>query len=186
MKRAPLTRSRPPRARAPCRRADRSNIGQLKDKTMMHVRSTKAEDVPALKLVLDGTQLFPSDMLPEMMSQFLSGSDCEDLWLTCEADGRAIGFCYAAPEQLTEGTWNMLAIAVLPSRQGTGAGGALVSTLEARLRESGHRVLIADTSGTAEFNRTREFYRKNGYVEEARIRDFWSAGADKVVFWKSL
>ncbi|MEO1249198.1 MAG: GNAT family N-acetyltransferase, partial [Pseudomonadota bacterium] len=31
-----------------------------------------------------------------------------------------------------------------------------------------------------------EFYRRCGYVEEARIRDFWSAGDDKIVFWKAL
>jgi ribosomal protein S18 acetylase RimI-like enzyme len=90
------------------------------------------------------------------------------------------------PEALTDGTWNMLAIAVLPARQGEGRGGALVARLEAILRDRGQRVLIADTSGTDAFARTRAFYRVNGYAEEARIRDFWAEGDDKVVFWKSL
>lgn len=152
----------------------------------MKIRLTKFEDIPALKLVLDGTELFPSEMLPDMMSGFLSTEKSEDVWLTCEADGKAIGFCYAAPEALTEGTWNMLAIAVLPEKQGSGAGGAIVKELEANLRKSGHRVLIADTSGADEFTKTREFYRKNNYTQEARIRDFWAEGDDKVIFRKSL
>lgn len=153
----------------------------------MTIRPTKHEDVPALKLVLDGTELFPSEMLPEMVGQFLSDQDSQDVWLTLEDDsGTAIGFCYAAPEQLTEGTWNMLAIAVLPERQGTGVGGAITRKLEDVLREKGQRVLIAETSGTDRFAMTREFYRKSGYKEEARIRDFWDAGDDKVVFWKAL
>jgi hypothetical protein len=46
--------------------------------------------------------------------------------------------------------------------------------------------LIADTSGTDDFAPTRAFYRKNGYAEEARIRDFWAKGDDKVVFWTAL
>jgi len=80
----------------------------------------------------------------------------------------------------------MLAIAVHPSKQGGGHGGAIVERLEAVLREEGHRVIIADTSGKDEFAKTRAFYAKSGYSLEARIRDFWSAGDDKIVFWKTL
>ena len=139
-----------------------------------------------LKLLLDGTGLFPSGMLPDMLAGYLSATDVNEVWLTYEKDGHALGFCYAAPEALTEGTWNMLAIAVSPGIQGQGAGTAIISELERRLRERGHRILIADTSGRPEFEKTRKFYRANGYTEEARIRDFWSAGDDKIVFWKSL
>ena len=80
----------------------------------------------------------------------------------------------------------MLAIAVLPSKQGGSAGSALVKGLKSTLRKSGHRVLIAETSGADAYALTRKFYRKNGYVEEARIREFWAAGDDKIVFWKAL
>lgn len=153
---------------------------------MMTIRPTKHEDLPGLGAVLDGTGLFPAEMLADLASGFLAGDDSASLWLTCETDGQAMGFCYAVPEALTDGTWNMLAIAVLPERQGTGSGGALMARLEAILRERGQRVLIADTSGTEAFARTRAFYRANGYTEEARIRDFWAEGDDKVVFWKSL
>lgn len=125
-------------------------------------------------------------MLPDLLSGFLSEKDSKEVWLSCETDGRAIGFCYAAPEALADGTWNMLAIAVLPGLQSKGAGAAIVAALEAHLGGLGHRVLIADTSGTPEYEQTRAFYRKNGYSEEARIRDFWAAGDDKVVFWKAL
>ena len=158
----------------------------IERQTKMIIRHTKPEDIPALSTVLDNTELFPSDMLPDMIGSFLSDEQKSDLWLTCILDGIAIGFCYAVPEQLTEGTWNMLAIAVLPNKQGTGAGSAIVKELEANLQKSGNRVLIADTSGVDEFKQTREFYRKNGYTEEARIRDFWNEGDDKIIFRKSL
>ncbi len=152
----------------------------------MNIKPTVPADIPALKTVLDGTGLFPSEMLPEMVAGFFSSDESRDVWLTCFVQGEAIGFCYAAPEKLTDGAWNMLAIAVHPLSQGKGAGIAIVKHLEATLRAHGQRILIADTSGLAEFEKTRKFYRKNGYFEEARIRDFWAAGNDKVVFWKSL
>ena len=135
--------------------------------------------------VLGGTKLFPPDILPEML-QASKAADAPEVWLTADDDGQAVAFCYAAPEQLTEGTWNMRAIAVLPEHQGQSIGAKLTQALENRLRDDGHRILIADTSGTEDFAQIREFYRKRGYTEESRIRDFWSAGDDKVTFRKAL
>ena len=154
--------------------------------TPMKIRPTKPEHISALQNIVQANDMFPPEMLPDMLSGFLSEEDCEDRWLTCEQDGRAIGFCYTVPEELADGTWNMLAIAVLPEKQGIGAGKAIVRQLENDLRSSGQRVLIADTSGTKDFANTRAFYRAIGYTEEARIRDFWAQGDDKVVFWKAL
>lgn len=150
------------------------------------IRPTLPEDVPGLRRVVDETGLFPSEMLPDLLAGFLTGEPGGPVWLTALGDGGPVGFCYAAPEALAEGTWNMLAIGVSPSVQGRGAGTALVGRLEEILGAEGQRVLIADTSGTEAFDRTREFYRRANYVEEARIRDFWGPGDDKVVFWKRL
>jgi ribosomal protein S18 acetylase RimI-like enzyme len=152
----------------------------------MTIRPTQAEDVPALIIVVDETGLFPSDMLQDMLAGFLSKTQSNEILLTSEMKGQAVGFCYAVPEKLTDGTWNMLAIAVLPTQQGGGLGSAIAKELEHSLRTLGQRILIADTSGTEQFALTREFYRKCGYVEEARIRDFWAAGDDKVTFRKGL
>jgi len=80
----------------------------------------------------------------------------------------------------------MLALAVHPHVQGKGYGAALVRAAEAHLREAGHRILIVDTSGTDDFAQTRAFYAHLGYAEEARIRDFWADGDDKVTFRKAL
>jgi GNAT superfamily N-acetyltransferase len=152
----------------------------------MKIRLTKQEDIPALTMVLDGTALFPSAMLPDMIAPFLFDEDPVDVWLTCEVKGTPVGFCYTTPEPLTDGTWNMRAIAVLPERQTHGVGAAIVKALEDKLRDEGHRVLIVDTSSSEAYTMARNFYLKIGYTQEARIRDFWGPGDDKIVFWKSL
>jgi len=120
--------------------------------------------------------------LPEMLTE----SHEEALWFTCEVQGTAVGFCYTVTEEMTDGAWNMLAIAVLPDRQRSGHGAALVAHVEAALRAQGARLIVVDTSSTEGFAGTRAFYARSGYDEEARIRDFWAAGDDKVVFRKAL
>jgi ribosomal protein S18 acetylase RimI-like enzyme len=124
-------------------------------------------------------------MLPSMLAPALSG-ESEAIWLTSHLDAIAVGFCFAEPEELTDGTWNMLALAVLPELQGKKLGTTLVEALEKHLRSKGQRILVVDTSSKDEFTLTRKFYAKNQYEEEARIRDFWAEGDDKVIFRKVL
>lgn len=151
----------------------------------MVIKATRPDDIPALQEVLNGTGLFPSDVLPDMLSPAFAG-ETKAFWLTCHLGGTAVGLCYAALEEMTEATWNMLALAVLPALQGKGLGTALVKAAEERLSDQGQRLLIVDTSGTDDFALTRKFYAQNGYREEARIRDFWAKGDDKVTFRKVL
>lgn len=150
-----------------------------------NIRPVERQDLPELKRIADATELFPSDMMDDMISGYFDGSK-PDIWFTCVLDGKAISFGFCEPERMTEGTWNLLAIGVQPDHQGKGVGAAMMSYLTNRLAEQGERILLVDTMGIPEFEQTRAFYRKNGYIEEARIREFYEAGVDKVVFWKHL
>jgi ribosomal protein S18 acetylase RimI-like enzyme len=62
----------------------------------------------------------------------------------------------------------------------------VVEQVERRLAGRGARMLLVETSGLDGFARTRAFYRRLGYGEEARIRDFYRAGEDKIVFRKVI
>lgn len=77
-------------------------------------------------------------------------------------------------------------IAVRPDCQGRGRGTTLMRHVENALRTSGQRVLLVETSGLPSYERTRAFYAKCGYEKEARSRDFYAAGDDKIVFRKVL
>ena len=152
----------------------------------MSIRPVASDDIAGLKAVIDANELFPSEMLDEMMSGYFKGSDSRDIWLTDEEDGEVVAIAYCAPERMTEGTWNLYLIAVHPKFQGQGRGTAMVSYIEKILAEKGERLLLVETSGLPEFERTQAFYRRCGYEEEARIRAFYQAGEDKVVFRKAL
>jgi ribosomal protein S18 acetylase RimI-like enzyme len=146
---------------------------------------TAAADTASIGNIAESTGLFPADMLADMISGYLDGSKA-DIWLTARSTAGVVGFAFCEPERLTNGTWNLLAIGVSPELQRQGIGAELVRHLEDRLRGGAHRVLLVETLGTPEFERTRSFYLKNGFVQEARIREFYDVGGDKIVFWKHL
>jgi ribosomal protein S18 acetylase RimI-like enzyme len=159
---------------------DESSL-QLPEETQPGIRKLGARDLPRIKQVIDATGLFPPDMLDDMTAAYLGGGAPDEIWLT---GGDAIVYC--APERMTDGAWNMLLIAVHPSRQRSGLGARLVAEIESRVKDRAGRILLVETSGLPEFEGTRRFYRRLGYQEEARIRDYYRAGDDKVVFRKKL
>jgi ribosomal protein S18 acetylase RimI-like enzyme len=146
------------------------------------IRPVRRDDLPALESMIAATGLFPPEMLAGMLDAHLRGAAGE-VWLTALAGATV---AYAAPERMTEGTWNMLLIAVHPDRQRAGLGTALVAAVERAVAAQGGRLLLVETSGLLDFEGTRAFYRSQGYEREALIRDFFRAGEDKVVFRKAL
>lgn len=145
------------------------------------IQPTTGADLAALKEVVEATGLFPGEMLAPMF-----GAGDGALWLTAHSAGRAAGFAVSRPEKMTEGTWNMLALAVLPARQRSGLGRGLVAASETALGGQGARLLLVDTSATAAFAGARAFYAAAGYGEVARIPGYWAEGDDRVTFAKRL
>ena len=152
----------------------------------INIRPVISNDLDDLKIVVDANNLFSSDMLDDMMSDYFTSDKSEDIWLTSTVENRSVAIAYCAPEKMTEGTYNLYSIAVHPDYQGRGIGTAMVNRIEQMLSARGERILLVETSGLDSYKKTRSFYRRCGYEREARIREFYQAGEDKIVFWKSL
>jgi ribosomal protein S18 acetylase RimI-like enzyme len=153
------------------------------------IRPATSDDTSALIALAEASVPFEpneTDELLQLLTQhFDSNGNSRDFWLTDDDNG-LVGVAYVAPERMTEGTWNLYLIAVHPDRQQQGRGKVLLEHVEQMLANRGERVLLVETSGTEDFEYVRTFYRKSGYTEEARIRDFYAAGVDKIVYLKSL
>ncbi len=151
----------------------------------MNIRKPTSSDISDIKVILEDTDLFPPEMLGEMLDPFLQGNEQQDRWLVCETetDG-VIGFSYTRYEDLTHSVWNLLAIGFRAQHQGSGFGTKLIEEVERSL--TGERILIVETSSLDDFDKTREFYRSCGYEQEAVIRDYWADGDDKIIFRKRL
>ncbi len=150
------------------------------------IRAVIKEDLADLKAVIESSELFPSELLDAMIADYFSNPDSEDIWFTKTDNNTPIALGYCAPEKLTDGTYNLYAIAIQKGLQGKGVGKEMMHYLEDLLRSKSKRILIVETSSDAAFESTRQFYLSLGYIQEATIRDFWTDGEDKIVFWKKL
>jgi len=87
---------------------------------------------------------------------------------------------------MAEGVVDLYWMAVHPGRHRQGYGKALVQWLEKAARDKKGRLIVIETSARDKYAITRKFYQRLGYVENARIRDFYSPGDDLVMYCKYL
>jgi ribosomal protein S18 acetylase RimI-like enzyme len=108
--------------------------------------------------------------------EFIGAFDGDDLF----------GYACYGPTPATDRTYDLYWIAVHPEAQRTGAGAALMAEVERLLAERHARLVVIETSSRADYEPTRRFYRKRGYDEVARVRDFYAPGDDRLVLSKRL
>lgn len=154
------------------------------------IRLLTTDDIPGVIDLVIAAGMFTTEETPflgEMLSGYEAASQDEDhVALVDEGTDGLVGVAYYRPEEGAERVWDLTMIAVSPEVQGSGRGTALLRHVEEDLRSRGQRLLLIDTSGTARYERTRAFYGRRGYLQEARVRDYWQDGDDLVVFSKRL
>jgi ribosomal protein S18 acetylase RimI-like enzyme len=54
------------------------------------------------------------------------------------------------------------------------------------MRKAGAKKIYVDTSSSDRYAPTRGFYQRMGFIEEARLPDFYGPGDGKVIYVKEL
>ncbi len=152
------------------------------------IRPVTSNDVEAVLEVAAaiGFEVEELAALRPMVEAFTRGEADGQHWACVDEGEGPVAVAFYRAEAFTVGTWNLVLLAVRPERHGGGHGTALVRHVEQQLTAAGERLLIIETSGLDEYAPARGLYRKLGYEEEARLREFYDAGDDKIVFWKKL
>lgn len=96
------------------------------------------------------------------------------------------GYFCIGQTPLTEGTYDLYWIAVDPEYHGKGIGKRLLQFAEQLVKETGGRLIVAETSSTEKYRSTRVFYQHSGYSEVTRIKDYYRNGDDLVIYGKYL
>lgn len=150
------------------------------------IKAVTKSDLNGLKKVVDSSELFPSEYLDEMISDYFNNPDTQDIWFTYIVNNTQVAIGYCVPEKLTDGTYNLLAIGVSQDIQRKGIASKMMNYIEQLLKKKDGRILIVETSSDDAQIGARKFYEKIGYTQMAVIKDFWKEGEDKIVFWKKL
>lgn len=153
----------------------------------MVIRPTERADVDPLLDMLQASGQFDDGALAHVrdtLNAYFS-AESEDLWYSAEQQGFA-GVAYCAAEVMANGTWNLLMLWINSAHQRHGVGQALIEQVEKDLRKKQARLLLVETSSLIDFTAARAFYSKQGFVEEARIGDYYASGEDKLIYTKSL
>lgn len=153
------------------------------------IRAAKPSDIPAVLDLVVAAGMFDREevgMVADLLGQYFAGAaDQGHGFVVDTEDDLVVGVAYHQPKP-ADRVVDLTMIAVDPGLQGRGRGTGLLRHVEDRLRADRQRLLLVETSGTAQYDLTREFYAKCGYDQEARVRDYWTDGDDMVLFRKVL
>lgn len=152
------------------------------------LRAFTSADGPSVVDLVVAAGMFSRDEAQFLAEGALDASeDGSTCFVDNAPDGQGLAsVLYYRPEEAADRAYDLTMIAVRPDLQAAGRGAALMRHAEDDLRERGQRLLIVRTSGTSQYDKTREFYRGLGYSEQSRVPDYWTEGDDLVLFTKRL
>ncbi|MEX2140618.1 MAG: GNAT family N-acetyltransferase [Pirellulales bacterium] len=193
--RCPDKRPGGPTCRSPARKgginANRaSGAVQRSDTQGLRIRALEALDRTSLLELLAACQMFRPDEIQiagELLDEALrDGVTGHYRVLVAEADGQSVGWSCHGRVPLTDATYDLYWIAVHPSCQGRGVGRALLVEIERLLRQADARWLLAETSSSSMYDKTREFYERAGFMVVGNVPDFYRPQDGRITFGKRL
>ncbi len=162
--------------------------------------SVQPTDSAAVRGIVASTGFFHDfevDVAVELVQERLSrGLASEYHFLFADLNAHPIGYACFGPIPCTQGSFDLYWIAVHAAHQGSGLGRRLMVEAErtmlvgvpgadGRPLPPARRVYI-ETSSQPRYAPTWRFYERCGYTIEARLKDYYAAGDDKLIYAKAL
>lgn len=150
----------------------------------------RPEDRQAIREMVVSTGFFNAgeiELADELVRERLSaGPKSGYYFLFLESEERPIGYACYGPIAATDGSFDLYWIAVHRAYQARGLGRVILQECEQRIRRAGGRRIYIETSGRPQYTPTQQFYEHCGYQCEARLKDFYAPGDDKIIYVKTL
>jgi ribosomal protein S18 acetylase RimI-like enzyme len=157
----------------------------------MSIRPLRHEDREPIERLLRATDVFSEEEIGvaiELVGIYLDDAAQKDYELFSSVDDKdaVTGYVCVGPTPATQGTYDLYWIAVTPAEHGKGVGSQLLRFVEDHLKAKGGRILIAETSSTPKYEKTRAFYERKGFTQHARIKEYYKPGDDLIIYGKYL
>jgi D-alanine-D-alanine ligase len=171
-------------------RGSRNDILLNTSQPAISIRTFESSDRHSLLEILAACEMFRPDEI-EVADEILTeairdGAGGHYQVLVAELDGQRIGWSCHGRVPLTDGTYDLYWIAVHPDYQRQRIGHALLAETATLLRRAGARWLLAETSSTAKYDKTRNFYERAGFTILGNVPDFYRASDGRITFGKRI
>jgi ribosomal protein S18 acetylase RimI-like enzyme len=120
----------------------------------------------------------------EMLDAGLAAGDYH--LLGARVGGVLHGYACIGHAPLTASSWYLYWICVHPKQQRAGVARMLQAHVEKFVAMLGGDRLVLETSGRADYERARQFYRSAGFSHVGTIPNFYRPGDDCLLYCKSL
>lgn len=146
------------------------------------------QDVASVRQLADRTGFFredevqvASELVQETLRQGLASGYA---FVMAETGGWLAGYVCYGLIPCTLHSFDLYWIAVDPLLQGRGLGRDLLLETERLIQEMGGSRVYVETSSRAQYERTRLFYERCGYVRAAFLENFYAPGDSKIIYLK--
>jgi ribosomal protein S18 acetylase RimI-like enzyme len=150
------------------------------------VRRPSAGDRPAVHDTLTRCGTFSDEEVRVAIEMFDAGLAGDYSLLGIETGGVLRAYACFGKASLTARSWYLYWICVHPDAQRTGVGRTLEQGVEDAVRGAGGDRLVLETSGRADYERSRRFYERAGFTRQGCIPDFYKPGDDCIIYCKTL
>jgi GNAT superfamily N-acetyltransferase len=154
-------------------------------------RTTPREsDKRSIREIVESTKFFYDheiEIAVELVTERLNiGEGTGYYFVFAEMDGVTIAYSCFGPIEMSRTSFDLYWIATHNDYRGKGVGKKLLVETFSAAREMGCRIIIAETSGLPHYAPTRTFYETTGFDLEARLKDFYDIGDDKLFYTKRI
>jgi ribosomal protein S18 acetylase RimI-like enzyme len=147
-------------------------------------------DLNRVREIVTSTNFFHDyeiDVAVELVQENLAkGNESGYHFLFAELYEKTVAYSCFGLIPCTKSSFDLYWIVVHNDYRGLGIGKQLLAITENAITKMRGTALYAETSSQEKYTPTRKFYWGNNYREEARLKDFYMPGDDKLIYVKRL
>lgn len=148
------------------------------------------DDRAAVRSIVASSGFFSAEetvVAVELIDARLRDGDASGyFFLLAEREGRVEGYTCFGPVPCTQSSYDLYWIAVHERARDGGLGRELMRRTEEIIAARGGQRVYAETSSRPQYEPTRRFYERCGFVQAACLEDFYAKGDGKIIFARRL
>lgn len=159
--------------------------------TPVMIQGIKAEDLTEVYSITESSGFFSDDevmMADEVARDAINKGEVVSgySFIFCAVNGKKIGYSCFGPIPCTDERYRIYWLAVDEKLRGKGYGAMILQETEKLIAQKGGKRIYLETSMREQYQPTRDFYRKCGYIAEAKLDNYFYDGDGMVIYVKIL